>query len=202
MNELVQRAQQGDDRAFIQLFERHKLELWKTATAVLNNPDDAADALQDTVLKAWRAIPGFEGRSAVGTWLMRILLRACYDIQRKRLREIPHVMDGSGSGAADFPATNVVGLQAGAARSAEGRGVDASHDPDCDLVLDVRGAMGCLSADDRLVLALFYLEDCPVKQIAHVLDLSEGAVRTRLSRARDRFKAIYREAKNKEAGVV
>ena len=71
MNELVQRAQQGDDRAFIQLFERHKLELWKTATAVLNNPDDAADALQDTVLKAWRAIPGFEGRSAVGTWLNR-----------------------------------------------------------------------------------------------------------------------------------
>ena len=194
MNELIQRAQQGDDRAFVQLFERHKLELWKAATAVLNNPDDAADALQDTVLKAWKAFPSFEGRSALGTWLMRILLRACYDIQRKRLREVPHVMDGSDVGKADH--------RAGVAASAWVRGVETSREADRDLVLDVRGVMGRLPADDRQVLALFYLDDYPIRQIALILDISEGAVRTRLSRARDRFKAIYREANNKEVEVA
>lgn len=196
MNELVQRAQQGDDSAFIQLLEQHKLDLWKAALAVLDSPDDAADALQETVMKAWRAIPRFEGRSAVGTWLMRILLRACYDIQRKRLREIPCVMDGSGEGSPGPPSADAP------SGAGEGRNLEAPLEPDRDLVLDVRGAMDRLPADDRRVLALFYLDDYPVSQIALALDLSEGAVRTRLSRARDRFKALYRETRNKEVEVA
>ena len=66
----------------------------------------------------------------------------------------------------------------------------------------MRDALGRLAADDRLVLVLFYVNDFPVRQISQIMNVSEGAVRTRLSRARDRFKAAYRDGSSKEAEVA
>ena len=103
MDDLIQRARNGDGEAFATLFEYGKQPLWRAAMAVLGNVDDASDALQETAVKAWRAMPRFGGRSAVNTWFMRILLRVCYDMRRQRNRETPCAMglfaadvDGSG----------------------------------------------------------------------------------------------------------
>ncbi|MFR0868486.1 MAG: RNA polymerase sigma factor [Adlercreutzia sp.] len=103
MDDLIQRARDGDGEAFAALFEHEKQPLWRAAMAVLDNVDDASDALQETAVKAWRAMPRFGGRSAVGTWFMCILLRTCYDVRRQRNRETPSAMglfaadvDGSG----------------------------------------------------------------------------------------------------------
>ena len=184
MNELVIRAKQGDSDAFVELFERHKLALWKAAMAVLDNADDAADALQETAVKAWKAIPLFEGRSAVGTWLTRILLRTCSDVARRRRRETPCSMDDGFFGEA-FGA-------AGEERGFNGRNAVGSVSAvDHDIVLDVRGAVDRLSADDY-----------PTRHIAEILNVSEGAVRTRLSRARDRFKALYLGKRQEEVEAV
>ena len=66
----------------------------------------------------------------------------------------------------------------------------------------MRDAIASLSADDRLVLVLFYVNDFPVRQISQIMNVSEGAVRTRLSRARDRFKVAYSQGSNEEVEVA
>ena len=164
--------------------------------AVLGNVDDASDALQETAVKAWRAMPRFGGRSAVNTWFMRILLRVCYDMRRQRNRETPCAMglfaaDVDGSGVWWEPSVDQMLAGAGVRR-----------DPDRDEALDVRDAIASLSADDRLVLVLFYVNDFPVRQISQIMNVSEGAVRTRLSRARDRFKVAYSQGSNEEVEVA
>ena len=87
MDDLIQRARNGDGEAFATLFEHSKQPLWRAAMAVLGNVDDASDALQETAVKAWRAMPRFGGRSAVNTWFMRILLRVCYDMRQMCIRD-------------------------------------------------------------------------------------------------------------------
>lgn len=196
MDDLIQRARKGDGEAFAALFEHGKQPLWRAAMAVLGNVDDASDALQETAAKAWRAMPRFGGRSSVGTWFMRILLRTCYDLRRTRKRETPCAMgifdiDVDGSDVSWEPSAGL---------ASAGRG--AGRDPDRDEAMDVRDALGRLTADDRLVLVLFYVNDFPVRQISQIMNVSEGAVRTRLSRARDRFKVAYTDGSNEEAEVA
>ena len=111
--------------------------------------------VQETAVKAWRAMPRFGGRSAVNTWFMRILLRVCYDMRRQRNRETPCAMglfaaDVDGSGVWWEPSVDQ--MLAGAAVAAR---------PDRDEALDVRDAIASLSADDRLVLVLFYVNEFP-----------------------------------------
>ena len=175
MDDLIQRARNGDGEAFATLFEHSKQPLWRAAMAVLGNVDDASDALQETAVKAWRAMPRFGGRSAVNTWFMRILLRVCYDMRRQCNRETPCAM---GLFAADVDGSGVW-WEPSAGQMLAGAGV--RRDPDRDEALDVRDAIASLSADDRLVLVLFYVNDFPVRQISQIMNVSEGAVRTRLS---------------------
>lgn len=196
MDDLIQRARKGDGEAFATLFEHSKQPLWRAAMAVLGNVDDASDALQETAIKAWRAMPRFGGRSAVGTWFMRILLRTCYDFRRTRKCETPCAMgvfdiDVEGSDVSWEPSAGQM-LAGGV----------AARDLDREEALDVRDALGRLTADDRLVLVLFYVNDFPVRQISQIMNVSEGAVRTRLSRARDRFKVAYTDGSSEEAEVA
>lgn len=196
MDDLIQRARKGDGEAFATLFEHSKQPLWRAAMAVLGNVDDASDALQETAIKAWRAMPRFGGRSAVGTWFMRILLRTCYDFRRTRKHETPCAMgvfdiDVEGSDVSWEPPAGQM-LAGGV----------AARDLDREEALDVRDALGRLTADDRLVLVLFYVNDFPVRQISQIMNVSEGAVRTRLSRARDRFKVAYTDGSSEEAEVA
>ena len=146
MDDLIQRARNGDGEAFAALFEYGKQPLWRAAMAVLGNVDDASDALQETAVKAWRAMPRFGGRSAVNTWFMRILLRVCYDMRRQRNRETPCAM---GLFAADVDGSGVW-WEPSADQMLAGAGV--RRDPDRDEALDVRDAIASLSADAGAVL--------------------------------------------------
>lgn len=162
MEELIRRAKRGDQEAFMALMERSKQSLWRAAMAVLRNPDDAADAMQDTVLEAWKNLPRLSKPAYFTTWLTRILLYNSYDILRRRRREAP-VEEWQEAGA----------------------------EADRDDVADVHRTLERLAENDRLVLTLFYLNDLPVKDIAGVLGISDGAVRVRLTRARERFRSAY-----------
>ncbi len=89
---LVRRAQRGDRWAFEQLVERHQHRLFTLAARVLGSPDDAADAVQETFLRAWLSLPKFRAGSLFSTWLFRICLNAAYD-QRSRRRPDPAEVD-------------------------------------------------------------------------------------------------------------
>lgn len=195
MDDLIERARRGDSRAFAMLFERYKLALWKVSLAVMSDENDASDALQETALRAWRAMPTFEGRSDLRTWLTRIISRVCFDMLRVRRQEFPlsscpsadALSNGGGRGDVRADELNVL--------------VGHTAFVDRDESLDVKRAMQALPPDDRTVLTLFYLNDYPVRRIASVLGVSEGAVKTRLTRARERFRALYEDEPNNETGV-
>lgn len=162
---LVRRAQKGDQPAFIQLIEAHKLAMSRTALAIVHNDEDAADAIGETVLTAFSQLCTLREAKYFKTWLTRILIYNCYDILRARQRVVP--MDSLPDGP--------------------------QEGPDQDRALDIQRGLAMLAENDRLVLTLHYLEDLPIREIARLLGVKEGTVKTRLMRSRQRFRKIYLE---------
>jgi RNA polymerase sigma-70 factor, ECF subfamily len=158
----------GDPDAFGILFARHRDRLWAVAVRTLGDADDAADALQDAMISAFRGAGSFRGDSAVTTWLHRIVVNACLDLLRRR---------------AARPATS--GLPAETLDA-----VAAAHRPaqaDADTSLDVTAALRTLPAEQRAALVLVDMLGYPVAEAAAVLGVSEGTVKSRCSRGRARL---------------
>src|SRR5262245_15112483 len=85
--ELLARHAEGDPHAFAELVNRHRDRMWAVAVRTLGDPEEAADALQDACLSAFRAAGRFRGDAAVTTWLHRIVVNACLDrLRRKSVR--------------------------------------------------------------------------------------------------------------------
>ena len=158
----------GDPDAFGTLFARHRDRLWAVAVRTLGDADDAADALQDAMISAFRRAGSFRGDSAVTTWLHRIVVNACLDLLRRR---------------AARPATSGLApeaLDALATRHGPGRA-------DSDTALDVTAALGTLPPEQRAALVLVDMLGYPVAEAAAVLGVSEGTVKSRCSRGRARL---------------
>jgi RNA polymerase sigma-70 factor, ECF subfamily len=81
---LLARHVNGDRDSFGQLFLRHRDRLWAVAVRTLSDPEEAADALQDAMISAFRRAGSFRGDSAVTTWLHRIVVNACLDRMRRK----------------------------------------------------------------------------------------------------------------------
>ena len=77
-DQLVRRAQRGDKDAFVALMEQYKAALYRAARAILHSDEDAADAIQETVLEAWRSLPKLEAPRYCKTWLTRVLIYNCF----------------------------------------------------------------------------------------------------------------------------
>jgi len=88
MADLTSRARAGDDEAFRQIADRYRHELQVHCYRILGSAQDAEDALQETLLTAWRSLPEFEGRSSVRTWLYRIATTRCLNVLRAESRRI------------------------------------------------------------------------------------------------------------------
>jgi RNA polymerase sigma-70 factor (ECF subfamily) len=87
---LLDRARRGDERAFRNLIEPHRTALHTHCNRMLDSPHDAEDALQDTLLRAWRALPRFRGGGQLRTWLYRIATNVCLDaIAKRHKRALP-----------------------------------------------------------------------------------------------------------------
>lgn len=179
MKKLLRRARAGDADAFAEIFQSHAQKLWKRAFCVMRDEGLAADMLQETAIKAWRSMPSFDGKSSLETWLTRILLNTCFDELRSRKKLIPFedIIQAKEDGLLGDQEPLVSSTTLGEASI-----VDR---------IDARSILDEMSAADRSVLMLFYMDDRTIAEIAEILDLSNGTVRTRLSRARSRFKSLY-----------
>ena len=158
----------GDTEAFGVLFSRHRERLWAVAVRTLGDADDAADALQDAMISAFRRAAGFRGDSAVTTWLHRIVVNACLDLLRRR---------------AARPATSGLAADTLDALAAHGPAPGA----DSDTALDVTAALRTLAPDQRAALVLVDMLGYPVAEAAEVLGVSEGTVKSRCARGRARL---------------
>jgi RNA polymerase sigma-70 factor (ECF subfamily) len=162
----------GDPDAFTELFHRHRDRLWAVALRTLADREEAADALQDALFSAHRAAPRFRGDAAVTTWLHRIVVNACLDRIRRRQAH-PTVPLPDGSRPDD---------------SGRGPGIEpAAPMPDHDTALVVRQALARLPVEQQTALVLVDIEGYPVAEVAVMLGVAEGTVKSRCARGRARL---------------
>lgn len=167
---LLRRAKQGDDQAFGQLVEACLDQAYRLALRIVDDPGDAEDALQDALYKAWRALPQFRGESRFLTWLYRIVWRVSVDRARK-VKALP--LDESLLDAAEASSDQESDWYDPERRL---EGAEAQR--------EVEEAMRRLPAPYRAALTLYYIEGLAVREIAQVLDVPVGTVKTHLHRAR------------------
>ena len=176
--QLIERAVGGDERAFGLLVDRHSRFVALTIRSVIPqiSQEELEDAAQDIFLAAWQAIPRFRMDAAFTTWLHRIATRFCWRLAKKRRRRARTFfsVDREESGADRFV------------------GVSRSDDP--VLQQEQRGlidrALEELPEEFRLVLLLRLVEEMPVEQVAGILEVSEGTVKSRLARGRAKMRDL------------
>ena len=183
--ELLRRHVAGDPDAFGQLFLRHKDRLWAVALRTVGDPDEAADALQEAMISAFRRAGDFRGQSAVTTWLHRIVVNAAVD--RLRRRPVRSVNWSGDEEALDALAARGPG---GSGLVGEGPGASGSGRESADEVetrLDVNAALRMLPPQQRAALVMVDMLGYPVADVAEILGISTGTVKSRCARGRARL---------------
>lgn len=166
---LLQAHLAGDRFAFEHLVRRHERRLWAVALRTMRNPDDAADAVQDALVSAYRAAGSFRGQSAVGTWLHRIVVNACLDRLRraKPTSELPD-------------------------EEREHRRTEPDPTDQVDDRLRLQAALAALPEAQRLCVLLVDVEGLSVAETAELLGTAPGTVKSRCSRGRAALAAMLR----------
>jgi RNA polymerase sigma-70 factor (ECF subfamily) len=169
----------GDREAFGELLARHRGRLWAVALRTTGNPEDAADALQDAALSAFKAAGSFRQDSAVGTWLYRITVNACLDrLRRQAARPTVHYPDE----------------ESAVWREATADPVDMAEQRELRLLLE--HALAQLPQDQRAAVVLVDVQGLPVEEAAAVLGVPSGTVKSRCARGRGKLATALREVRN------
>lgn len=174
----VEALKAGDRAEFARLVEAYSGNIYRLAIKMLNNPQDAEDILQETFIKAFRYIGGFDGRSKLSTWLYRIATNEALMFLRRRHPDVVSMDEPVETMEGEVEPVQVVDwccLPEDELLSSEGRAY-----------LD--RAVDSLPHGLRVVFLLRDIEGLSTRETAEVLDLSETAVKTRLSRARLRLR--------------
>ena len=175
--ELLNAHIEGDSSAFGTLIARHRDRLWAVALRTTGDPDEAADALQDALVSAFRRANQFRGESAVTTWLHRIVVNASLDrLRRRSIRSSVPLPDDDALGKAAATATPV------------GRG-GVPRDPIAarETQLVIARALGELPESQREAIVLVDVEGYSVEEAAALLDCPPGTIKSRCSRGRARL---------------
>jgi len=170
----------GDREAFAELVRRHRDRLWSVALRTLRDREEAADALQDALLKAYRSAAGYRGEAAVTTWLHRIVVNACLDRVRRRQARPTVPLPGES-------------MEEDGHRRPE----PASPIIDHDTHLVVREALARLPEEQRAALILVDVQGYPVAEVAVILGVAEGTVKSRCSRGRARLAVMLGDLRDR-----
>ncbi|GDY30921.1 RNA polymerase sigma factor SigM [Gandjariella thermophila] len=168
----------GDPNAFTELVRRHRDRMWAVAMRTLRDPEEAADALQEAFISAYRAAASFRAESQVTTWLHRIVVNACLDRMRRRQARptVPLPEEGPGEPAAPR---------------------DVMAERETHLV--VQQALDTLPAEQRLPIVLVDVEGYSVAEAAEILGIAQGTVKSRCARGRTRLAKVLGHLRNPDA---
>ncbi|MEU5150574.1 RNA polymerase sigma factor SigM [Streptomyces yangpuensis] len=158
----------GDPDAFGELVRRHRDRLWAVALRTLGDREEAADAVQDALVSAYRAAHTFRGDSAVTTWLHRITVNACLDRARKAASRRTAPLDDTER------LERLLEPHESAEAPAERQ----------DLHRQLLAALRTLPDEQRAALVLVDMQGYPVAEAAHLLDVPTGTVKSRCARGR------------------
>jgi RNA polymerase sigma-70 factor, ECF subfamily len=156
------------DQAFAQLLERYQGKVYRLCCALLRDPAQAEDTAQESLVRIWRALPSYDGRASLSTWIYTITRNRCLTaIERRQARSrVEEETDWDENGAQLEVPTQT-----------------APEDQD-DAPAMLRKLVDALPERYRRVLTLFYYEDRSVSEVAEMLAMPEGTVKTTLFRAR------------------
>ena len=183
---IIKKAVAGSAEAFEQLVLQYQNPIYNLCLRITGNPEDAADMTQESFLKAWRNLESFHFEAAFSTWLYRLASNTCLDFLRsaKRRRKLSlTVEDESGeSQLLDLP--------------------DPAPTPEASLLTNeenarLGAAMEQLDPEQRRILTLRVVNDLSYTEIAAVLNIKEGTVKSRLARARESLRKKLLQTGNK-----
>ena len=152
---LVLQAQRRDKDAFVTLIGLYRESMYQIAYAILKNNEDAADAMQDTILICWEKIDTLRHARYFKTWLIRILINRCNRLYSQRSRTTD-LNEGTFSSVSPDPASRV----------------------------EWQEMMQQLTDNQRIVVELYYAQQFKIHEIADILDITSSAVKNRLHTAR------------------
>ena len=154
------KRERGDEAAFHELVDRYANEMYRLAVSLVGNAVDAEDVVQETFSGAFQAMPDFDGRSSVRTWLSRILVNQAAKWRRRRNVRRTVMLDAATPGPS----------------------------PELGLRIDVLGTLETLSPEHREVIALREFQGMSYEEMAEVLGVPRGTVESRLFRARQELR--------------
>ena len=183
--ELVERAKRGDRRAFRMLVDRHKRMVFNVALRMLRNREDAEDAAQEAFLRAFRSIGTFRGQAKFSSWLVRIAINVSLSFAerahaKQTFVEFQEETDG-----------------------ADAHFVDGGLNPEeiaarQDFGERIRTLVGTLEPRYRAVITLYYLEERSYREVADILEIPLGTVKTHLHRAKEYLRKSILEHYHRE----
>jgi RNA polymerase sigma-70 factor (ECF subfamily) len=182
--DLLSRHVAGDKDAFGEIVRRHRDRLWAVALRTLGDREEAADAVQDALVSAYRAAHTFRGQSAVTTWLHRIVVNACLDRARKMASRKTSPVDDTER------LDQLLEPHESAAAPAERN----------DLHRELLEALGSLAADQRAALVLVDMQGYPVAEAAQILGVPTGTVKSRCARGRARLLPLLTHLRTDDSG--
>ncbi|GHI91228.1 RNA polymerase sigma factor SigM [Streptomyces olivaceus] len=169
--ELLARHVEGEPEAFGELVRRHRDRLWAMALRTLGDREEAADAVQDALVSAYRAAHTFRGQAAVTTWLHRITVNACLDRARKAASRKTAPVDDTER------LEQLLEPHESASAPAERN----------ELHRQLLAALDTLPGDQRAALVLVDMQGYAVAEAARILDVPTGTIKSRCARGRARL---------------
>ena len=160
----LSKAKNGDEEAFSLLIKEYKLYMYKTAKAILKDEDDVCDAVQEALISVYRNLFSLKNEKHLKTWIIRITINKCYDIIHKNNsnnQKITRIQDRF-----------------------EG---NESEEESAVSKTDLERALSLIDNDLKIVTVLYYYNDISVKDIANILEIPVGTVKSKLSRARTKL---------------
>lgn len=170
---LIRRAQKGDQDAFAALVDEHQRYVYNLSLRVLKDENEALDLTQETFIRAWTALPNFRGQSQFRTWLYRIATNLCYNRLPGLRRSLADLGDDV---LPDLPETKA--RDANPIREIEAREI-RSH---------LHQAIDQLDASYRMLIVMRYHDELSYEEIARLLNLPLGTVKTGLFRAKEKLR--------------
>lgn len=180
-DELIRRSQAGDPAAFEQLIFRYDRNVLAIAARFTQNADDAKDIYQESLIRVYKGLGGFEHKSEFTTWLYRIVTNVCLTFrEKKRKQNTVSLQEDEEEAGTDIPSR-----EPGSDERLHGEEIDRR----------IRSALQELSPKQRLVFTLRHYQEYKVREIAVMMECAEGTVKKYLfeatQRMRDRLHDLY-----------
>ena len=179
-SKFIEKAINGDQEAFSNLFHSIELEMYKIARVKLNNEDDVYDAMQETIILIYKNLRKLKHKEYFKTWSTKILINECNKIYKKQVKTKNNI------------------------EISENINVDDSNNLFCKIEndYDFNKLLYILNSKERTIISLFYVDNYSINEISKILKITPGAAKTRLRRTKEKIKKICEKNKGGQLWMI